>query len=136
MTRAIPLAIAVAPGDPRSLAGQIVDSIRRKIAAGELAVGDQLPSVRGLAQQLAINPNTVSKAYTELVAGGWLQPRAGLGLYVAAQSDQLSAGERDRRLGAAVDRFVNEVVAIRCSPDEATQRVSRALDGISLRQSA
>ncbi|HYD36574.1 MAG TPA: GntR family transcriptional regulator [Allosphingosinicella sp.] len=130
------MAIAVVAGDPRSLAGQIVDAIRRKIAAGELAVGDKLPSVRGMAQQLAINPNTVSKAYAELVAGGWLQPRAGLGLYVAAQRNLLSAAERDRRLGAAVDRFVNEVVAIRCSPDEATQRVSQALDGLSPRRSA
>jgi GntR family transcriptional regulator len=136
MSRSVPLAIVVAPGDPRSLAGQIVDSIRRKIASGELAVGDKLPSVRGLAQQLAINPNTVSKAYSELAAGGWLQPRAGLGLYVAAQRDQLSAAERDRRLDAAVDRFVNAVVAIRCSPDEARERVSQALDGIALRQSA
>jgi GntR family transcriptional regulator len=136
MARAVPLAIAVAPGDPRSLAGQIVDAIRRKITAGELSVGDQLPSVRGLAQQLAINPNTVSKAYAELVAGGWLQSRAGLGLYVAAQRDQLSAAERDRRLDAAVDRFVNEVVAIRCSPDEAIERVSESLNGLSLRQSA
>jgi GntR family transcriptional regulator len=136
MIRSVPLAIVVVPGDPRSLAGQIVDAIRRKIAAGELAVGEKLPSVRGLAQQLAINPNTVSKAYTELVTGGWLQPRAGLGLYVAAQRDQLSAAERDRRLDAAVDRFVNEVVAIRCNPDEATERVSQALGGISLRQSA
>lgn len=136
MPRAVPLAIVVAPGDPRSLAGQIVDAIRRKITAGELAVGDQLPSVRGLAQQLAINPNTVSKAYAELVGGGWLQARAGLGLYVAAQRDQLNAAERDRRLDAAVDRFVNEVVAIRCNPDDAARRVADALDGIALRQSA
>jgi GntR family transcriptional regulator len=136
MPRAVPLTIAVSPGASRSLAGQIVDAIRRKITAGELAVSDQLPSVRGLAQQLAINPNTVAKAYAELVAGGWLQPRAGLGLYVAAQRDQLSAAERDRRLDAAVDRFVNEVVAIRCNPDDAIERVSQALGGMSLRQSA
>ena len=99
-------------------------------------MGDQLPSVRGLAQQLAINPNTVSKAYGELVAGGWLQPRAGLGLYVAAQRDQLSTDERDRRLDAAVERFVNEVVAIRGNPDEAVQRVADALGALSLQQSA
>ena len=136
MARTVPLAITVAPGDPRPLAGQIGDAIRRKITAGELATGDQLPSVRGLAQQLAINPNTVSKAYAELVAGGWLQSRAGLGLYVAAQRDQLNPAERDRRLDAAVDRFVNEVVAIRCDPDDAAHRVSAALGGLTLRQSA
>jgi GntR family transcriptional regulator len=136
MLRTVPLAISIATGDPRSLAGQIVDAIRRKITAGELAVGDKLPSVRGLAQQLAINPNTVSKAYGELVAGGWLQAQIGLGLFVAAQRDQLSATERDRRLNAAVDRFINEVVAIRCNPEDAARRVSQALNGLSLRQSA
>lgn len=136
MTRSVPLAITVAPGDSRSLAGQIVDAIRRKITAGELAVGEKLPSVRGLAQQLAINPNTVAKAYAELVAGGWLQARSGLGLFVGAQRDQLSAAERGRRLDAAVDRFVNEVVAIRCNPDDAVRRVSDALDTLSLRHSA
>jgi GntR family transcriptional regulator len=136
VSRTVPLSIVVAPGDPRSLAGQVVDAIRRKITAGELEVGDQLPSVRGLAQQLAINPNTVSKAYAELVSGGWLVSRAGLGLYVAAQRDHLSAAERDRRLDAAVGRFVNEVVAIRCNPDDAAERVTTALGGLSLRQSA
>lgn len=136
MPRTIPLAIAVNPGDSRSIAGQIVDAVRRKISSGELAVGDQLPSVRGLAQQLAVNPNTVSKAYGELVTGGWLVSRAGLGLYVAAQRDQLSAEERDRRLDAAVDRFVNEVVAIRCNPDDAIGRVATALDALPVRQSA
>lgn len=136
MLRSVPLAITVVPGDPRSLAGQIVDAIRRKITAGELAVGEKLPSVRGLAQQLAINPNTVSKAYAELVASGWLQAQIGVGLYVAAQRDQLSATERDRRLNAAVDRFINEVVAIRCNPEDAARRVTEALDGLSLRQSA
>jgi len=136
MPRTAPLAIAVAPGDGRSIAGQIVDAIRRKVSSGELAVGDQLPSVRGLAQQLAVNPNTVSKAYAELVAGGWLLARAGLGLYVAAQRDQLSDVERTRRLDSAVERFVNEVVAIRCNPDDAIERVAEALGGLSVQQSA
>lgn len=136
MPRPVPLAIIVTPGDGRSIAGQIVDAIRRKVTAGELAIGDQLPSVRGLAQQLAVNPNTISKAYAELVAGGWLLARAGTGLYVAAQRDPLSAPERDRRLDAAVDRFVNEVVAIRCDPEDAQRRVAEALDIIPVRQSA
>ncbi len=136
MSRTVPLAIAVAPGDRRSIAGQIVDAIRRKISGADLAVGDQLPSVRGLAQQLAVNPNTVSKAYAELVSTGWLVSRAGLGLYVAAQRDPLSDEERDRRLVAAVNRFVNEVVAIRASPEGAVERVGEALGAIGLRQSA
>lgn len=136
MSRTVPLAITVSPGDSRSIAGQIVDAIRRKITSGTLAIGDQLPSVRGLAQQLAVNPNTVSKAYAELTSGGWLVSRAGLGLYVAAQRDHLNPDERDRRLDAAVDRFVNEVVAIRANPDDAVERVGEALAAIGVRQSA
>ena len=136
MPRTVPLAISVSPGDSRSIAGQIVDAIRRKIAATDLAVGDQLPSVRGLSQQLAVNPNTVAKAYAELTSGGWLVSRAGLGLYVAAQRDPLNPEERSRRLDAAVDRFVNDVVAIRANPDEAAKRVGEALDAIGVRQSA
>jgi GntR family transcriptional regulator len=136
MPRSAPLALTVSPGDARSIADQIVDAIRRKISAGELEVGEKLPSLRGLAQQLAINPNTVSKAYAKLIEGGWVQAQVGLGLFVAAQRDHLSARERGRRLDAAVDRFVSEVVAIRCNPEDAAQRVTDALDGLVSRQSA
>lgn len=136
MPRSVPLALSIVPGDPRSIAGQIVDSIRRQVAVGELAVGEKLPSVRALAQQLSINPNTVAKAYAELVANGWLQAQAGLGLFVAVQRDQLSEEERDRRLDASVDRFVNDVVAIRCNPEDAVDRVAAALDRLAPRQSA
>lgn len=136
MSRPVPVAISIAPGDPRSVAGQIVDAVRRKVFEGDLVVGDRLPSVRGLAEQLAINPNTVAKAYAELVAGGWLQSQAGLGLFVAIQRNQLSDHERNRRLGAAVDRFVNEIVAIRCDPVEAASRIHDALHDLAPWQSA
>ena len=62
MMRVQPLLIQIATGDSRSISKQIVDSIRMKIATGELLPGGQIPSVRGLAQQLRINPNTVAKA--------------------------------------------------------------------------
>jgi DNA-binding transcriptional regulator YhcF (GntR family) len=80
------LMIQIATGDPRPINRQIVDAVRRLIASGELEVGAALPSVRGLAQQLTINPNTVAKAYSELTAEGWLDARAGLGLFVASAS--------------------------------------------------
>jgi GntR family transcriptional regulator len=75
--------IQIATGDSRSISKQIVDAVRMKIATAEIAPGDQLPSVRGLAQQLTVNPNTVAKAYAELTAEGWVESRQGLGLYVA-----------------------------------------------------
>ena len=106
MARTQALMIQIATGDPRPIGKQIVDAVRMKIATAELATGDQLPSVRGLAQQLTINPNTVAKAYAELAAEGWLESRQGLGLYVAPPRQRLSDDERDRRLDEAIQRFV------------------------------
>lgn len=136
MSRTAPVAIAVATGDPRPIVRQIVDAIRRQISTGELSVGDKLPSVRGLAQQLGINPNTVSKSYAQLATEGWLESRSGLGLFVAVRRDQLSAAERERRLGEAVDRFVSEVIAIRYPADEAVAAVAGALDALTLAKRA
>ena len=112
MSRTTPLMLQLSAADPRPLIKQITDGIRRQIASGELPVGAQLPSVRGLAQQLTINPNTVAKAYSELSNEGWLDSRQGLGLFVAAPRQLLSDAERERRLGMAIDRFTSDVVGL------------------------
>jgi GntR family transcriptional regulator len=112
MSRTVPLLLQVGPGDPRPITKQITDGIRRLIASGELPFGAQLPSVRGLAQQLTINPNTVAKAYGELAAEGWLDARQGLGLFVAAPRQCLSEAERERRLAHAVDAFAADVIGL------------------------
>ena len=136
MARVKPLAIQIATGDSRSIARQLVDAIRFNISTGGLTVEDQVPSVRGLAQQVGVNPNTVSKAYAQLIAEGWLTSRAGLGLFVAVRRDQLSGEERERRLAVAVDQFVNEVIAIRAAPEQALAEVADALGALSMRKSA
>jgi GntR family transcriptional regulator len=132
-TRALPIQIAT--GDPRPIGKQIVDAVRMRIATGELEPGAQLPSVRGLAQQLTINPNTVAKAYAELTAEGWLESRQGLGLYVAPPRQRLSAAERDRRMDEAIQAFVHEVVALDYPPDRAIARLDKAL-GVLAKKSA
>ncbi len=118
MPRHAPLILDIAPGDPRPITRQIVDAIRRQVAAGDLQVGDMLPSVRGLAQQLLINPNTVAKAYQELTLEGWLDARAGLGLFVAQPRQRLSQEEQQRRLDAACNRFVDEVLGLDFTPKQ------------------
>ena len=118
------LMIQIATGDPRPISKQIVDAVRMKIATAELGPGDQLPSVRGLAQQLTINPNTVAKAYAELVNEGWLESRQGLGLYVATPRQRLSESERERRLDDAIGRFINDVIALDYPPGEVQARLS------------
>ena len=134
MARTQALMLQIATGDPRPISRQIADGVRRAVATGELAAGAQLPSVRGLATQLSINPNTVAKAYAELTADGWLEARQGLGLFVAAPRQRLSGPERDKRMQDAVDRLVDEVIGsittrqalsgwVRCTPSPASEGV-------------
>ena len=136
MSRTQPLMIQIATGDSRPIGRQIADAVRRRIATGELAVGAQLPSVRGLAQQLTINPNTVAKVYAELTADGWLESRQGLGVFVAVPRQRLSEGERERRMDEAAGRFVDEVVALAYPPDQALERVARDLRQLFAERSA
>ncbi|GAB3459835.1 GntR family transcriptional regulator [Massilia terrae] len=128
--------LQIATGDPRPIARQIVDGVRRLIASGSLPVGAMLPSVRGLAQQLTVNPNTIAKAYAELTAEGWLDARAGLGLFVAPPRQRLSDEERGRRLDDAVQRFVGDVVGLGYTKAQLVRRVSDELDQCQPRKTA
>jgi GntR family transcriptional regulator len=76
---------AIAPHDTLPIYRQIVDQVRRHVAGGQLRAGDELPSVRTLAAEHAINPMTVSKAYALLEGEGLLERRRGLGMVVAQQ---------------------------------------------------
>ena len=136
MARTQPLMLQIATGDSRPISKQIVDGVRRAVATGELAPGAQLPSVRGLATQLSINPNTVAKAYAELTAEGWLESRQGLGLYVAPPRQRLSHDEREKRMDEAVSRFVHDVIALDYPADEAVARIETELSAFAPRKTA
>ena len=136
MPRTQALMLSIATGDPRPISKQIVDAVRMKIATAELSPGDQLPSVRGLAQQLTVNPNTVAKAYAELTAEGWLESRQGLGLYVAPPRQRLSLDEREKRMDEAVSRFVHDVIALDYPADEAVTRLEQELRAFAPRKTA
>jgi GntR family transcriptional regulator len=128
--------LQIVTGDPRPIIRQITDGIKRQIAGGDLIPGDALPSVRGLAQQLSVNPNTVAKAYAVLSGEGWLLSRAGLGLYVAEQRQRLSDAERARRLDEAVDRFVGDVIGLDYPADTILDRVAGELSHYENKKSA
>lgn len=127
MSRTTPLMLNLSATDPRPITRQITDGIRRLIATGEIAVGAQLPSVRGLAKQLTVNPNTIAKAYSELNNEGWLDSRQGLGLFVAEPRQRFSDSERERRLKLAIDTFVAEVLGLGYSTDEILERLETEL---------
>lgn len=110
--------LSIKTGDPRPIFRQIVDGIGLAIASGELVPGDKLPSVRALAMQLTVNPNTVAKAYGELTSQGLVDARQGLGLFVRAPQQLLSNTERRKRLRQAVQRCVSEVMHLHYSDTE------------------
>ena len=87
--------------DSRPLYQQVKDSLRRMMLTGLLTPGERLPSVRALATQLAINPNTIQRAYAELEAEGYIYSVAGRGSFVSAGD-----GEHLRRIAELTGRLV------------------------------
>ncbi|MGO9258400.1 MAG: GntR family transcriptional regulator [Bryobacteraceae bacterium] len=85
---------------------QIIDQIMGGIAAGVLAGGDQLPTVRQVAVDLAINPNTVGRAYRELEIRGVLETQQGTGTFISHQEVKRDDVERQRQLNQLVSDFV------------------------------
>ena len=87
--------------DSRPLYQQVKDSLRRMMLTGLLEPDEKLPSVRSLATQLAINPNTIQRAYAELEAEGYIYSVAGRGSFVSAGD-----GEHLRRIAELTGRLV------------------------------
>ncbi len=85
---------------------QIMDQVTGGMAAGALKAGDQLPTVRQLAVDLAINPNTVVRAYRELEIRGVLETQQGTGTFIGEQKVKSDQAERQRRLDQLVSEFV------------------------------
>lgn len=86
---------------------QIVDQVRGAIAAGSLSPGDQLPTVRQLAVDLEVNPNTVVRAYRELEYGGLLETHQGTGTFISDQKIPRAGDERQRQL----EQIVSDAIA-------------------------
>ena len=101
--------ISIDNRDPRPLYEQVVDGFRKLIVAGALGPDDKLPSVRSLATQLAINPNTIQRAYRELEAQGYVYSAAGKGSFVA--DTQRTAELHVSELLSRFDQVVDELVA-------------------------
>ena len=83
--------------DARPIYEQVKDGLRHLVVTGALQAGDRLPSVRSLASSLAINPNTIQRAYEALEREGYLYTVAGKGSFAAPQAD-VDAGRRARLL--------------------------------------
>jgi GntR family transcriptional regulator len=105
---------------------QIIDQVRGGIASGILSAGDQLPTVRQLAVDLSINPNTVVRAYRELELGGLLETNQGTGTFISAQKIGRGSVERERQLNQIIGDFVARAGAAGFTVDDLIEQL-RAL---------
>jgi GntR family transcriptional regulator len=109
---------SIATGSSEPIYRQLVEQARRLVAGGQLQAGDELPSVREVAQALAVNPMTVSKAYGLLEMEGVLSRRRGLGMVVADQPRHgRSLAERTELLRPTLERAALEARQLELDPD-------------------
>jgi len=117
----------VDPADPRPIWRQIEEGIVHAITRGDFAVGSPVPSVRDLAKQLRVNPNTVVKVYQHLAEQGLLEVRRGEGTFVAGTPERVPARERSRWLTEAVRRLVDEGRSKGVTPRDLLSALDRAI---------
>jgi GntR family transcriptional regulator len=122
---AVPLSIDLHSGVP--VYRQLIDQVRGGIAAGTLTAGDQLPTVRQLAVDLAINPNTVMRAYRELELGGLIETQQGTGTFIANKKIEKKSAERERQLSQMVGDFAARAGAAGFTLEEAIERLRELL---------
>ncbi len=103
--------------DARPIYEQVKDGLRRLIVSGAIADGEKLPSVRQLAGQLAINPNTIQRAYNELEAEGYAASVPGKGSF-AVRGERAQDDARRRELSARLRETAAELRAMGVSRDE------------------
>ncbi len=119
--------LAIATGSTTPIYRQITDQIRLAVATGKLAVADPLPSVRALAEQLVLNPNTVARAYAELSREGLIESRPGRGVFVIRKRKVFTREEGRRRLEPLLDGLMGEAMAMDFTPQELREAFEKKL---------
>lgn len=121
------LDLQVDPGSAEPIFEQIAFQVKGAVARGELAAGDRLPSVRELARDLVVNPNTVVRAYQVLERDGVILRRQGAGCFVREGGSQLSDQARARGLDELARRTVTEAFHLGFRPEEIRKAVDAAI---------
>lgn len=119
----------IQPQSPEPIYRQIGDRIRRLVAGGQLAAGTVLPSVRDVAATCAINPMTVSKAYSQLEAAGVLERLRGKGMAVAARTQTANDDARCALLAPALTALARQARELELEPDAVLARLEQTLRG-------
>jgi GntR family transcriptional regulator len=121
---------AINPADPAPIWRQIEEGIRRLIALGALNPGAAVPSVRDLARDLRVNPNTVARAYQRLTESGVLTVKRGEGTYVADIPAQPRKAERTELLKDAATRYASTAIAVGVEVDDAVEELQTAFERV------
>jgi GntR family transcriptional regulator len=114
---------------------QIMDQVLGAMASGRLASGDQLPTVRQLAVDLSINPNTVIRAYRELEIRGFLDTHQGSGTFITPQPVRQDNEERQRKLDGIVSDAIARAGAEGFTAQQVLDRLRELLDEQKTRRS-
>lgn len=121
--------VAINTGSPEPIYRQLVEQVKRRVAAGQIRAGDEIPSVRELAQALAVNPMTISKAYSMLEAEGVLERRRGLSMVVAGQHRRAQpAASRIELLRPTLERAAQEARQLQLPRAEVLALLKTLLD--------
>ena len=118
----------IQPSAAEPIYRQIVEQVRRHVASGQCRAGDGLPSVRALAQEHAINPMTVSKAYSLLEAEGLLERRRGMGMVIAAARAATRSRQRLALLEPALQAAALQAAQLGLDTVEALALFERCLN--------
>ena len=105
--------------DPAPIWRQIEEGVRRMISLGSLRPGESVPSVRDLARDLRVNPNTVARAYQRLTDAGVLAVKRGEGTYVADEPSKPNRSQRNEVLRDAASRYANTALSVGVKLEEA-----------------
>ena len=118
---------SINPSSGTPIYRQIIEQVRHKMASGQLKPGDELPSVRDLAQEHALNPMTISKAYTLLEAEGLLVRQRGKPMQIAAlKQPEMDEAQRLAYLLPALKNLVQSAQQLNISPERLTQALDAA----------
>lgn len=120
------MVITIDETDPRPIYQQIVDEVRRGLVVGTLEADDPLPSVRQLAGDLKVNPNTVQQAYRELERAGLVQVRRGKGTFVAEVRDGGKERQRKEVAASVAQRALREAHRHGLGAEELVEAIRRA----------
>jgi len=110
---------------------QIIDQVLGGVATGTLRPGDQLPTVRQVAVDLAINPNTVQRAYRELEIRGLLATQQGTGTFISQQKIKRDEAERRRQLSQLAADFIARAGAAGFNIEELLEAIHESVDSES-----